>query len=559
MNGLRPLLASLVASSSLLPAEPVATPPVTHHATGTGGAASSSHPLATAAGLDVLRKGGTALDAAAAIALTLGVVDSHNSGIGGGCFLLARLPDGKFLALDGREMAPAAAHRDMYLRADGSADTLASKTGPRAPGIPGSLAVYDHVLRKFGSSTLSTHLENAAALAERGFRLDQKFAARLQAEAKALARFAGPRSPYFHEDGQPLQAGEVLRQPDLAKSYREIARQGISWFYGGPFAETAARWMKENGGHLSREDFANYRLAHRDVLRTTYRDYEVVGFPPPSSGGTHVAQILNILEHFDLAHAARSQRTHILVEAMKLAFADRAHWLGDPDHANVPLAGLISKPYAKQLASRISLARASAVPGHGSPPAPAAEDEQTEKHTAHFTVIDRDGCWVACTATLNTSFGSKVIIPGTGILLNNQMDDFSIKPGVPNAFGLVGAEANSIAPGKRPLSSMAPTIVLQNGKPVFTVGAAGGPTIITQVLLTIVRTVDLEQPLLEAVKTPRFHHQWRPDHVLVEQDLDPEILAALKSQGHECKIRSIFGTCQAIAVDPPARDLHRRE
>ncbi len=519
---------------------------------GTAGAVASPHPLATKTGLEVLRAGGTAMDAAVAIGLTLGVVDSHNSGIGGGCFLLARLPDGSFLALDGREMAPASAHRDIYLRPDGTPDTAASKTGARAPGIPGSIAVYDHVLRHHGRTTLASHLKKAALLAEEGFLIDRNFASRLRVEEKSLAKFAGPTSPFFRTNGTVLQAGDPLRQPDLARTYRTLATEGISWFYGGAFATTTAKWMETHGGIITKADFANYRLRPRNVLRTTYRDHEVVGFPPPSSGGTHVAQILNILESFDLAHLDQTTRTHLIIEAMKLAFADRAHWLGDADHANVPVGGLISKGYGKKLAARISPAKTTPVLRHGDP-SKSATDAQTEKHTAHFTAVDRHGCWVACTATLNTSFGSKVLVPGTGVLLNNQMDDFSIKPGVPNAFGLVGAEANAIAPGKRPLSSMSPTIVLKNGQPVLTVGAAGGPTIITQALLTIVRTVDLKQPLHEAVKAPRFHHQWMPDHVLVEDGLGQDLLSALKARGHTLKRRSSFGTCQAIALDHSAQ------
>ncbi len=526
---------------SLLAAEPVASPPVVHHAIGTGGAVASPHPLATRAGLDVLRKGGTAIDAIAAVGLTLGVVDSHNSGIGGGCFLLVRLPDGVFLALDGREMAPAAAARDMYLRDDGTADTAASRTGARAAGIPGSLAVYDHALRKHGSSTLASHLNNAALIAELGFRINSKFSSRLEAEQNGLARFAGLGSAFFQKGGKVLAGGDVLRQPDLAETYRSIAREGIGWFYGGAFADATAAWMRDHGGIITRNDFENYKIREREAIRTAYRGYAIVGFPPPSSGGTHVAQILNILEPFDLAGSSETERTHLIIEAMKLAFADRAHWLGDSDYVKVPTAGLVSAAYARKLAARIDSEKATSVPGHGEPGQPA------EKHTAHFTAVDQDGCWAACTATLNTSFGSKVLIPGTGVLLNNQMDDFSIKPGVPNAFGLVGAEANAIAPGKRPLSSMSPTIVLKDGRPILTVGAAGGPTIITQSLLTIINTLDLRLSLHEAVKAPRFHHQWRPDFVAVEKGLDPILLSALEARGHTLKSRASFGTCQAIA------------
>jgi gamma-glutamyltranspeptidase/glutathione hydrolase len=461
--------------------------------------------------------------------------------------MLARLPDGTLFALDGREMAPAAAHRDMYLRDDGSADTSASRTGARAPGIPGSLPAYQQALAKHGKMPLATHLKRAAEVAERGFRIDKKYAGRLRGEAESLSTFAGPTSAFLHQDGTVLEAGEALVQADLARTYRSLAEHGLAWFYEGEFAEKTAAWMSANGGVITAKDFSNYRIRERTPLRTTYRGHEIIGFPPPSSGGTHVAQILNILENFDLAAQDEIDRLHLIIEAMKLAFADRAHWLGDADHVPVPVSGLISKAYARQLAARIDPAKASPDPIHGEP-GPFAGDS-AEKHTAHFTAVDQDGCWVACTATLNTSFGSKVVIPGTGVLLNNQMDDFSIKPGVANAFGLVGAEANAIAPGKRPLSSMSPTIVLRDGKPFLTVGAAGGPTIITQSLLTIINCIDRKLPLLDAVRTPRVHHQWKPATVSIERGLDPGIYAGLEKRGHTLLLTSSTGTCQAISYD----------
>jgi gamma-glutamyltranspeptidase/glutathione hydrolase len=307
--------------------------------------------------------------------------------------------------------------------------------------------------------------------------------------------------------------------------------------------------MSTHSGLLTAADFAAYRPVVREPLVTTYRGRTIVGFPPPSSGGVHVAQILNILEHFDVRaiHARDTgEYHHLLAEAMKLAFADRAYWLGDPDHARVP-RGLVDKEYARSLAAKIDLARVTAVPRHGTPP--AAGERVFEKHTTHIAAADAEGNWVAITQTINTTYGSKVIVPGTGLVLNNQMDDFAIAPGTPNAFGLVGAEANAVTPGKRPLSSMSPTIVLDRGRPVMTVGAAGGPTIITQVVQALVRTIDLDQPLAQALGDARIHHQWSPDQVRIESRLPDVLQQALASRGHKLHEVKNMGVSQAIRFD----------
>jgi len=332
----------------------------------------------------------------------------------------------------------------------------------------------------------------------------------------------------------------------LARTYRAIAKEGIEWFYGGPFTVATEKWMKANGGIMTAADFRNYQVKLRAPVRTTYRGYEIVGMPPPSSGGIHVGQILNILENFDLKKMEPNSADfiHLLAEAMKLAFADRAHWLGDADFAPVP-RGLIDKAYAKRLAKRIRMDRASVVKGHGTPP--RATKDLFNKHTTHFSVADGAGNWVACTATVNTSFGSKVIIPGTGVMMNNEMDDFSIQPGVPNAFGLIGAEANAVAPGKRPLSSMSPTIVLKDGQPILAVGAAGGPTIITQTLLAIIHTIDFGRPLDEALAQPHFHHQWRPDGIRIEKKVGEKVLSELRRRGHRLQVVERMGATQAVS------------
>ena len=541
----RALLAvlALLLSAALLRAD---------YAEGVNGVVASIHPLATRAGIDAMKSGGNAIDAAVAVALTLGVVDGHNSGIGGGCFMLIRRASGEIIALDGRETAPAAATRDMFLR-EGKGDTQLSQTGALASGVPGALAAYARALEKCGRKKLGDLLLPAAEIAEQGFAINGSYARRLKDTAKSLRRFDATRAIFFKKDDADFSEGDVLWQPDLARSYRAIAEQGADWFYRGSFAQATAAWMKENGGIMTEADFANYVVKEREPLVTTYRGCDIAGLPPPSSGGVHVAQILNILENFDLAALTEpGAREHTIAEAMKLAFADRAHWLGDPDFANVP-RGLADKSYARDIAARIQPDRAIDVPAHGTPP--DADTRFFEKHTTHFSTADAEGNWVACTATINTSFGSKVVVPGTGILLNNEMDDFSIEPGVPNAFGLTGAEANAVAPGKRPLSSMSPTIVLRNGRPILALGAAGGPTIISQTVLNMVGVLDLGLRLDAALAQPRFHHQWQPGELRIEKSLPNEIKDALKMRGHSLDEQTHIGASQAIGLGADGKTL----
>jgi gamma-glutamyltranspeptidase/glutathione hydrolase len=505
------------------------------------------HPLATDAALAAFDRGGNAVDAAIAAALMLGVVDGFNSGIGGGCFVLVRTPDGEFHALDGRERAPHAAARDMFLR-DGEADGQLSVTGPLAVAVPGALAGYELAVRQFGQLPFASLVESAADVAEDGFIVDQSMAIMLRDHQTELRAYSGNLGNLLAKNGEPLEVGMRLRQPDLATSYRAIARDGIEWFYRGPFAAACDDWFAKHGGILTAEDLADYRPRERRPLLSEYRGYQIVGLPPPSSGGVHVAQILNMLETFPLSEIfARdpAQAQHIVVEAMKRAFADRAHWLGDPDFTSVP-AGLIDRGYATQLARQIDVNRATPVAGHGDPL--PFDSRFFGKHTTHIAAADRTGYWVAITTTVNTSFGSKVVVPGTGIILNNQMDDFSIAPDVPNAFGLIGAEANAIAPGKRPLSSMSPTLVCRDGQPVLTLGAAGGPTIISQVVWTIVRYLDFHESLPAAVGGPRLHHQWSPDFLYFEASCDLEMTRRLAGMGHMMR-RGTGGVCQAIGFD----------
>ena len=525
-----------------------------HTATSELSMVATVNPLATDAGIATLEAGGNAVDAAIASALTLGVVDGFNSGIGGGCFILIRTAEGELIAIDGREMAPQAASRDMYLR-DGKADRNLSQVGALASGVPGALAAYERAVREHGKLEFSQLLTPAADVAENGFEVSSAYENALRETAHLLQADPGASrillkpSAEKNGDRQIYTEGDVLKQVDLARTYRQIAKEGPDWFYQGEFAQRTGQWMKANQGILTAKDFADYKTVIREPIRTTYRGYEIIGFPPPSSGGVHVAQILNILESFDLKelHASDPVKfNHVVAEAMKLAFADRAYWLGDSDYVNVP-RGLIDKQYAAELAKRIDLEKVSAVTSPGT--LPDTEGDLFGKLTTHVAAADKDGNWVAITTTVNTTFGSTVIVPGLGVVMNNQMDDFSIAPGTPNSFGLVGGQNNAIAPGKRPLSSMSPTIVLKDGKPVMTVGAAGGPTIITQAVWAIVNRLDLGMNIGDAIARPRIHHQWSPDQLLVENSLDQKTVAGLAAKGHTIVRKEGIGISQAITYD----------
>jgi gamma-glutamyltranspeptidase/glutathione hydrolase len=505
-------------------------------------AASTVHPLATRAALESFDRGGNAVDAAIAAAAMLGVVDSHNSGLGGGCFLLVRAADGSVTVIDGRENAPAAAHRDLFVR-DGAAVPDLSRHGALAVATPGALAAWDLALRRLGRRSLADALLPAAIVAEEGFPIDSVFARKLAAAAPELAKFPASAAIFLSPTGEPLQEGDVLVQPDLATTLRTIATDGPEAFYRGKFAHRCETWMRDHGGILTAADFAAYAVIEREPVRTLYRTFEIVGFPPPSSGGVHVAQMLHVLEPFPIPDLAPAAREHVLAETMKLAFADRSRWLGDPAFTPVPV-GLIDPAYGQELSRRIDLNRAMPVPNPGTPP--RAGTDVFGKHTQHLVTADAAGNWVSLTSTINTAFGSKVVIPGTGVLLNNEMDDFAAAPGAANAFGLVGAEANAVAPGKRPLSSMSPTLVLRDGVPILAVGAAGGPTIITQTLQFLVNHLDLGLPPDDALARPRLHHQWEPDELRVEDTVDPAVAEALRALGHPVTVVAPFGATQCI-------------
>jgi gamma-glutamyltranspeptidase/glutathione hydrolase len=532
-SGLAIVLASLIFSSLAIRAEEFEK-----------GMVATVHHLATRAGVEALKEGGNAVDAAVAAGLALGVVDTHNSGIGGGCFMLIRKASGEVVALDGRETAPSDAHRDMFLRGGHAVPEL-SRSGALAPAVPGEVAAFEEAVERHGKLPWKRHCLAAAALAENGFTVTKNYERRLASVGNEISKFNASREIFTDKSGNTLRAGHKLKQPDLAQTLRALGDGGKSWFYKGPFAAQTAEWMKENGGLITKHDFAEYAVKRRAHLETHYRGYTIIGFPPPSSGGVHVGQILNILEFFDLKSMGQGSADfiHVVAESMKLAFADRAFWLGDPDFTKVP-RGLTDKMYARALAQRINLQGATKVNGHSTPPDSA--NDVFEKHTTHFSAADAEGNWVACTATINTTYGSKVVVPGTGVVLNNEMDDFSAEPGAPNAFGLIGGEANAVAPGKRPLSSMSPTILLLNGKPVLSVGAAGGPTIISQTLLAIIQFVDFGESVAGALEKPRFHQQWIPDELRIEESVPRAVRDELSRRGHALKVVDSMGACQAV-------------
>ncbi|MGN6548176.1 MAG: gamma-glutamyltransferase [Aureliella sp.] len=517
-------------------------------ARGRRAAAATVHPLATEAAMTAFARGGNAVDAAVAASLMLSVVDIHNSGLGGGGLALVRTPSGKVVALDGRERAPLAATPQTFMRG-GKADPALSQTGPLAVATPGLPVLLEKMAEWFGAVDWQNSLEYAAKIAEAGFAIDAPMARNLASNAEALKKFPESARVLLGDSGKPPAIGELLVQKDLARTLRRLALLGTEWFYDGEFSQKTAALMQQTGGLLSADDFAKYELVKRQPIECSYRGNRVLGFPPPSSGGIHVAQMLTMLSAYDVRaifERSEARGLHLLVEVMKRAMADRAQWLGDGDFVGVP-RGLLDPEYLAARAADIDLERSTPVAGAGTPPRAAEDLFAPGKHTTHLTTADEEGYVVALTQTINTSFGSKVMVPGTGVLLNNEMDDFSLAPGVRNAFGLVGSAANAVAPGKRPLSSMSPTIVVNaDGNFLLTCGAAGGPKIITAVLQTLVRTLDLGQSIDAALAAPRVHHQWSPDTLAYEASLPEAVVHSLQQMGHTLQRGQTLGVAQGI-------------
>ncbi|MFC4296845.1 gamma-glutamyltransferase [Castellaniella hirudinis] len=506
----------------------------------------SEQALATRAGLEILRAGGNAVDAAVAVGFTLAVTLPNAGNLGGGGFMMVHeARGGGDYALDFREKAPVRATRDMYLDANGQVVDGRSLHTHQAVGVPGTVAGLTHALARWGSLPLSQVMAPAIRLAEQGYPVSPTLADTLANNARPMSRWPATRA-IFWRDGRPLQAGERLVQRDLARSLRQIAQRGADAFYQGPIGDKIALEMARHGGLITVQDLAAYRAVERPPIIGNYRGHRIVTMPPPSSGGIHLVQILNMMEAWPVAEwgAGSAQTLHHMAEAMKLAYADRAQYLGDTDFVTVPVAGLISKAYARHQAAGIAPDRArSAADIRPGKPQPYESDQ-----TTHFSVADAAGNAVAVTYTLNTNFGSGIVAEGTGILLNNEMDDFSAKPGVANVYGLTGGEANAIQAGKRPLSSMTPTIVLRDGRPWLVTGSPGGARIITTVLETVVDAIDFGMNPAEAAAQPRFHHQWQPDELRVEKGFSPDTLNLLRGYGHHVAVKPAMGRTQTILI-----------
>jgi len=506
---------------------------------------------AAAVGADILARGGNAVDAAVAVGFAQAVTLPRAGNLGGGGFMVIHRAGGKTpVAIDYRETAPAATTRDVFLDAQGAADPAKSRDSGLGVGVPGTVAGLALAHAHYGSQkfSLAELMAPAIALARDGIPVEDDLFDSLTLLSRRLARWPSSAKIFLKPDGSAPAAGETLKQPDLAASLAAIAQRGPRAFYRGTIAEKIVASVKAAGGQMTLADLRNYRPIVRTPVRGTYRGHAVVSMPPSSSGGVHIVEMLNILEKFPLKDlgAGSPAALHLTIEAMKLAYADRAEHLGDVAAADMPIARLTSKDYAAKLAATIDPARAR--PSREINPKGAARGEGD--NTTHFSVIDRDGNAVANTYTLNFNFGLGLVADGTGILLNNELDDFAAKPGAPNAFGLIGGIANAPGPGKRPLSSMSPSIVLKDGKPVLVTGAPGGSRIISAVLQVILNTIDFGMPVADAVSAPRVHHQWMPDEVLVEPSLPAETVVALKALGHNVRTGPISGSAHSIAVTP---------
>src|SRR5258707_1109180 len=526
--------------------------------------------LGSEAGIEILKRGGNAVDAAVAVAFALAVVEPAAGNIGGGGFMLIRLANGKTTFLDYREVAPGKATRDMYIGKDGQLDEEASVIGYKSIAVPGTVAGLTLALKTYGSMKLADVLAPAIRLAENGFPISKRLAHEFEAQRPALQRFTASRR-IFLNDGKMFQPGDALRQPELAATLKRIARNGAAEFYSGETAHVIVDDMSRLGGLITLDDLAKYQPRVREVLRAKYdsdgHSWEVLTSPPPSSGGVAVIEALNMLQSVPLKGWDDVESVHMVAEVMRRVFADRAAYLADPDHSNVPVAGLTDPCYAKEVFATVDSQRASSskVIKAGNPhtcgvAASTATSPETlvslgeGPHTTHFSVVDAAGNAVASTYTLNDSYGSHVT-SSAAFLLNDEMDDFTTQPGVPNAlFGLIQSEANAIAPGHRPLSSMTPTILLRDGKLSFVTGSPGGATIISATLLSILNWMRLGMEPQAAINAPRFHHQWLPDAILMEHAFPEGMESALNTRGHVTHRIGHIGLFNAIAIDPAPGD-----
>ena len=537
-------------------ANPPVAPPVSygveedvfHPVRATQGMVASVDAMATQVGVDILKQGGNAVDAAVAVGYALAVTHPQAGNLGGGGFMLLRTKDGNTTAIDFREMAPAAATRDMFLDDQGNADAKKSLTSHLAPGTPGTVAGFSLALEKYGTMPLNKVVRPAMKLAEEGFVVNDALADDLKTYGSEVIPNHENSKAIFWKDGEPLKKGDKLVQKNLAKSLEMIAENGPDAFYKGAIADQIAGEMQKNGGLMTKEDLASYKAVERTPISGDYRGYQVFSMPPPSSGGIHIVQILNILENFDMKKYGfgSADAMQIMAEAEKYAYADRSEYLGDSDFVKVPWQALTNKDYAKTLADQIDINKAK--PSSQIKPGKLAPYESNPVSYTHLTLPTKAS--VAVTYTLNTTFGTGIVAGNTGILLNNEMDDFSAKPGVPNVYGLVGGDANAVGPKKRPLSSMSPTIVVKEGKTWLVTGSPGGSRIITTVLQMVVNSIDFGMNVAEATNAPRFHHQWLPDELRVEKGFSPDTLKLLEQKGQKVALKEAMGSTQSIMVGP---------
>ena len=534
-----------------------------HPVFGSSGMVAAQNAAAAQVGADVLADGGNAVDAAVAVGFSLAVTTPRAGNLGGGGFMLIyEASSDETVAIDYREMAPLRATRDMYLDDNGDVDPQRSRFSHLAAGVPGTVAGLYMAHQKYGKLPWRRLLQPAIREADDGIVVSYTLSQLLKYRQSALCRNEATCGYYYKKGGVPYEPGEVLRQKDLARTLKLIAKHGPEAFYEGAIADLIAAEMQRGGGYVDKASLAAYEPKLREVVRGEYRGYEVATMPPPSSGGVHLVQMLNVLEHFPVAElgAGSADAVHLLAEVARLAYADRSKHLGDPDFYNVPVEWLTSEAYAEELAQSIDMtsARSSTEVAPGVAPLPESDD------TTHYSVIDADGNVVSNTYTLNFSYGSGISVPGAGFLLNNEMDDFVSKPGVPNAFGLLGGEANSIAALKRPLSSMTPTIVFADGEPWFATGSPGGSRIITTVLQMIVNVIDHGMNLAEATNAPRMHHQWFPDELRLEPGFSPDTVRLLRERGHTVEdSRPVMGSLQSVGLKDGvfrgASDLRRAD
>jgi len=507
----------------------------------------SASEIASQVGIEILKKGGNAIDAAVATGFALAVTYPSAGNLGGGGFTVIHLADGKNIAIDFREVAPQKAFRDMYLDSLGNFNPKLSQEGFTSAGVPGSVAGLIYVLEKYGTMKLKDVIQPAIDLAEKGFPLSYRLAEDLKNNLQYFLQYESSKK-VFSKNGIAYEENEIFKQPDLAKTLKLIKQKGIDGFYKGETAKLIVEQSNKTGGYITLEDLQNYKVVEKEVVKGNYKGYEIISMPPSSSGGIALIQTLNILENLNFTKDEwnSSKYIHYLVEALKYVYADRSKHLGDEKFYPVPKDILLSKEYAKEIFSKIN--DSIAIPSSQINPSEISLNES--KETTHFSVADKFGNAVSTTTTINSAYGSKLVVEGAGFLLNNEMDDFSAKPGEPNQFGLIGSEANSIQPGKRMLSSMTPTIILKDNKPFIVIGSPGGSTIITVVLQVILNCLDFNMNIQQAIDAPRIHHQWLPDEILYEDfGLSFDTIEKLKSMNHIIGKKVMLGRAEGILID----------